>query len=312
MRCWKRPFPLLLLLLISCLLFSCTTPLENRLSQPLPTPAAVESILIETAVSPTSTPPSQPPNCGDQTTQPAAHQTNVPQYAVRVLNSYPHDTTAWTQGLAFYENVLYESTGDEVSPSSLRRVDLPTGNVDQIVLLDPPLYGEGMTIWDGEIYQITWRDRLALVYDLDSFEVVRTFEYETEGWGLTHNGRCLIMSDGTDIITFRDPDSFEPLGTLNVTASGQPISRLNELEFIDGEIWANVWLTNWIVRINPQSGAVVGWIDVTPLDTAANTAFPEADVANGIALNRLTGQLFITGKLWPTLYEIELIPIEGS
>ncbi len=237
----------------------------------------------------------------------AAQDATAPVWGYRVLATYPHDPNAYTQGLVFIDGVLYEGTG-RWGESELRQVDLDTGTVVQSLALDEEYFGEGIVVLDDRIYQITWKAGVAFVYDRETFERVETFTYPGEGWGLTTDGERLIMSDGSDRLTFRDPETFEALDTVEVRAAGQPVTRLNELEYIDGEVWANVYQTDWIVRIDPGSGDVVGWIDMRGLKPADDPRWAYVDVLNGIAWDADGGRLFVTGKDWPELYEIELVP----
>jgi glutamine cyclotransferase len=194
------------------------------------------------------------------------------------------------------------------TPTSLRRVNLEDGAVQQIEELPAEFFGEGLVLWGDKLIQLTWRNQVAFVYDMDSFEQIGQFNYETEGWGLTHDGRQLIMSDGSSTLTFRDPETFAETGRVQVFAGEQPIDRLNELEYIDGEVWANIWQTNRIARIDPETGQVNSWLDLTGLLDTSNLT-ETVDVLNGIAYDAENGRLFVTGKLWPTLFEIELIPV---
>lgn len=218
-----------------------------------------------------------------------------------VVAEFPHDPQAFTQGLDFRGATLFEGTGLE-GRSSLRRVDLETGDVLRQVNLASRFFGEGIVVFGKRIYQITWQNGRAFVYDRRTFERIRRFSYEGEGWGLTHDGTRLVMSDGTATIEFRDPKTFEVLDSIDVTEDGEAVPSLNELEWIDGEIFANVWPTNDVVRIDPQTGEVTGHLDMTPLEEQQQ----EGDVANGIAYMESADRLFVTGKLWDTIYEIEL------
>ena len=230
----------------------------------------------------------------------------VPVYTYRVVASYPHDEFAFTQGLVFEDGILYEGTG-LYGLSSLRRVELETGNISQIRWLPPEYFGEGITVWGDEIIQLTWQSNIGFVYDRDSQALLREFNYPTEGWGITHDGRRLIMSDGTSTLHFLDPETFQEVGRVQVTDDRGPVTRLNELEYVDGEVYANVWKTDRIARIDPETGRVTFWIDLTGLlSTAGETQW--ADVLNGIAYDVENDRLFVTGKLWPRLFEIELVP----
>jgi len=227
------------------------------------------------------------------------------QAGFEVLNRYPHDRLAFTQGLIFHEGQLYESTGLN-GRSSLRKVNLETGEVLEMISVDQALFAEGLTEWQGTLIQLTWRDQLGLVYDLDPFQLLRSFDYSGEGWGLTHDEHHLIMSDGSNTLYFIDPDKLIEVKQIQVSESGIPITRINELEYINGEIYANIWQTDKIVRINPNNGNVIGWIDLAGLLSRDDFAAP-VDVLNGIAYDANKDRLFVTGKLWPYLYEIVLV-----
>jgi glutamine cyclotransferase len=230
---------------------------------------------------------------------------DVTLYGYQIVNRYPHDPAAFTQGLVWHDGALYEGTG-QLGASSLRKVQLATGKVERQADLAPDLFGEGITIWEGSVIQLTWQHGVALVHDLASFERTRAFRYEGEGWGLTHDGRRLIMSNGSSTITFRDPATFRAIGSIEVVFRGRKLAGLNELEFIEGEIWANVWTTNQIVRIDPSSGNVTGIIDLTGLLSPADQGGVRVDVLNGIAYDKKNDRIFVTGKYWPKLYEIRL------
>ena len=230
---------------------------------------------------------------------------SVPIYTFTILNFYTHDRDAFTQGLAFENGTLYEGTGLH-GKSSLRRVNLGTGDVLQAHLLPSEYFGEGITIFRDTIIQLTWQSNKGFVYDKNSFELLYDFTYETEGWGITHNGTCLIMSDGTSTLYFLDPDTFRTIGHIQVNDNDKPVGNLNELEYIDGQIYANVWLTDSIAIIDPYSGRVTGWIDLSGILPPQIGGMP-ADALNGIAYDTKNDRLFVTGKLWPQLFEIELV-----
>jgi len=232
----------------------------------------------------------------------------IPVYSYNIVNTYPHDPDAFTQGLVFEDGVLYEGTG-LLGQSTLRRVELETGDVLQNLELSDEFFGEGITIYGNKIIQLTWKSNVGFVYDKNSFELLQQFNYSTEGWGITHNGTCLIMSDGTSTLHFLDPQTFEEISQLAVFADDDPVTRLNELEYVQGEIYANVWQTDRIARIAPETGRVIGWIDLRGLLTAEDRSEP-VDVLNGIAYDAEADRLFVTGKLWPKLFEIELISPE--
>jgi glutaminyl-peptide cyclotransferase len=228
-----------------------------------------------------------------------------PVYGYEVVAVYPHDPAAFTQGLIYEDGFLYEGTGLH-GRSSLRKVDLQTGEVLQQVMLHSQYFGEGITAFAGRIYQLTWRQGVAFVYEQETFAHLGAFMVPTEGWGLTHDGERLIMSDGSDTLYFRHPQTFAELGRVRVFDAYGPVALLNELEYIDGEVWANVWLTDRIARIDPDTGRVTAWVDLSGLLPEAQRR--DADVLNGIAYDASTGRLFVTGKLWPSLFQIELIP----
>jgi len=232
----------------------------------------------------------------------------APEHTYQVVKVFPHDTSAFTQGLVYEDGQLIESTG-RYGASTLRRVELETGGVLASVPLQSSYFGEGTTVLGDTIYQLTWREETAFVYDAASFEVTGTFSYPTEGWGLTHNGSELIMSDGSQDLYFRDPDTFAELRRVEVTDGGAPVIRLNELEYINGEVWANQWLTDRIARIDPVTGEVMAWVDLSGI-IDPEPGDPNA-VLNGIAYDAATGRLFVTGKYWPWLYEIRVHPRGG-
>jgi glutamine cyclotransferase len=229
----------------------------------------------------------------------------------RVVAEYPHDRRAYTQGLVYLDGVLYEGTG-LYGRSSLRRVDLESGAVLQSYELDPRYFGEGIAIVGDRIFQLTWKNRTCLVYDRESFQPLTTLYYDTEGWGLTTDGSRLIMSDGTSRLVFRDPRTLEETGHIDVAYDEQAVPLLNELELVDGEIWANVYRTDVIARIDAETGQVQSWIDLTGLLSERERKKHKVDVLNGIAHDPASGRLFVTGKLWPILFEIEIIdPASG-
>jgi len=227
----------------------------------------------------------------------------VPVYGYKVVKAYPHDPEAFTQGLFFHDGALYESTGLR-GRSSIRKVELETGKVAQGIALPPEIFGEGITQWGDRIIGITWTEQTAFVLDLKTFKLWRKFNYPGEGWGITHNDKELVMSDGTPELRFLDPTTFKELRRVRVTADGKPIDQLNELEWVEGEVYANIWQTDRIARIDPKTGKVTGWIDLTGLLPQRGSA---DDVLNGIAYDAKTKRLFVTGKLWPKLFEIQLV-----
>lgn len=237
--------------------------------------------------------------------QPRPPAGSPPVFSYRVVNVYPHDPDAFTQGLLFEGGFLYESTGEN-GKSSLRKVDIKTGKVLKKTDLNSEYFGEGLVLWKSKLIQLTWQTRLGFVYDRETFKMVNTFVYRNEGWGITHDGKRLIMSDGSDTLYFWDPETFKETGRLPVLDRGQPVSNLNELEFVRGEIWANIWQTDRIARISPLTGKVTAWIDLAGLLKADNVS-RRIDVLNGIAYDPQLDRLFVTGKLWPKLFEIRLV-----
>jgi glutamine cyclotransferase len=223
----------------------------------------------------------------------------------QVVHAYPHDSKAFTQGLIYVDGHLYESTGLN-GRSSLRMVELPTGRVLQKYDLPAEYFGEGLTDWGSNLIQLTWRAHKGFVYDRFSFSLQRTFQYSGEGWGLTHDGTQLIMSDGTSYLRFLDPKSFRETRRVQVVdEAGHAIENLNELEYIHGEIYANIWQTDKIVRISPRTGKVLGWIDLNGIIDKREIEGSGA-VLNGIAYDSRGDRLFVTGKLWPKLFEIRV------
>jgi len=232
----------------------------------------------------------------------------VAEYGYRIVNRYPHDRTAFTQGLEYREGVLYEGTGLN-GRSTLRKVKLETGEVLQQVKLGNAFFGEGITVLPHQIVQLTWQAGMGFVYDRDTLRTSRTFNYPGEGWGLTNDGRRVYMSDGTAQLRRWDPATLQEQQRITVRDGSKEIASLNELEWVKGEIYANVWQTERIARISPEDGRVVGWINLTGLLDEAER--PQVDVLNGIAYDAAKDRLFVTGKLWPTLFEIQLVPVRS-
>jgi glutamine cyclotransferase len=230
----------------------------------------------------------------------------TPVMTYEVLNVFPHDPQAFTQGLIYHEGYLYESTG-LYGESSLRQVQLETGEVLRKIDLSEEYFAEGLALYEDRLFQLTWHERTGFIYGLDDFSLLDQFDYQTEGWGLTHDGEHLIMSDGTNNLYFLDLNTLQITETVEVTFMGEEIVRLNELEYIRGEIYANIWQTDKIVRIDPTTGEVLGWIDLRGI-LPEELRTSETDVLNGIAYDPESGRLFVTGKLWPELYEIRLLP----
>jgi glutaminyl-peptide cyclotransferase len=233
----------------------------------------------------------------------AQGQTPVDSY--QVVHSYPHDPEAFTQGLLYSDGHLYESTGRN-GTSSIRILDLASGKVLQKQDLPGEYSGEGLTDWSSNLLQLTWKTEKGFIYDRFSFTLQGTFHYRGEGWGLTHDSKNLILSDGSSLLRFLNPHSYREIGRLSVTDERKPVKNLNELEYIRGEIYANVWGTDRIARISPQTGQVLRWIDLSGIMDNSQTNDPDA-VLNGIAYDRKADRLFVTGKLWPRLFEIRVV-----
>jgi glutamine cyclotransferase len=229
---------------------------------------------------------------------------STPKYSYEVVHVYPHDPQAFTQGLVFRDGKLLESTGQQ-GRSTLRCVDLDSGQILKKLDVPAQYFAEGMTVLNGKVYQLTWQHHVGFIYDYASLQKVGQFNYEGEGWGLTNDGHSLILSDGTNRIRFLDPDTFRLTRTIVVTDDGNAVKNLNELEYIQGEIFANIWHDQRIVTINPQTGAVTSWIDCSGLLKRSEAPDEEA-VLNGIALDETSGRVFVTGKLWPKLFEIKI------
>jgi glutamine cyclotransferase len=272
-----------------------TTPIATASPQPTPTPAHLQP-----------SPFSQSPLVHSPLTQPTPPSTEVESY--RVVGVYPHDRGAFTQGLVYTDGWLFEGTGLR-GRSSLRRVALETGEVQQLLALSDEFFGEGITVLGDRIFQLTWQSGTGFVYDKASFSLSETFYYPTEGWGLTDDGERLIMSDGSATLHFLDPSTLTEMYQIQVYDETGPVPRLNELEFIKGEILANIWQTDRVARIDPETGRVLSWIDLSDLLSAEDYEQP-VDVLNGIAYDEQGQRLFVTGKLWPKLFEIEILGSE--
>jgi glutaminyl-peptide cyclotransferase len=229
---------------------------------------------------------------------------DLPVYGYQIVHVYPHDREAFTQGLQFLDGGLYEGTG-LVGRSSIRRVAIDTGKVQQKRDVPAPYFGEGITVWKNDLIELTWQSHVAFVYDRATFAPKKQFSYPGEGWGLTHDGTNLVMSDGTDELRVLDPLTFAEKRRIKVTASAAPLRNLNEIEYVKGEIFANVWQTDYIARIAPATGKVSAYIDLRGLLSPQERA--NTDVLNGIAYDAEHDRLFITGKLWPKLFEIKVV-----
>ncbi|HOC38176.1 MAG TPA: glutaminyl-peptide cyclotransferase [Thermodesulfobacteriota bacterium] len=243
--------------------------------------------------------------CGQSA--PATSAKTTPMFTYEVVTVFPHDAAAFTQGLIFENGVFYESTGLE-EQSSVRKVEPATGRILRQYLLPAQYFGEGLTAFQGRLIQLTWRSHVGFVYDQETFQLIEQFSYPTEGWGLTHDGTRLILSDGSDTLHFLDPHTFREIGRISVHDQSGMISGLNELEYVQGEVFANIWLTDRIARIDPGSGRVTGWINLEGL-LLLDRHDPFVQVLNGIAYDDRRDRLFVTGKLWPKLFEIKLLPL---
>jgi glutamine cyclotransferase len=259
------------------------------------------AMLISAAQQPAAQPSERLQLKGKPASVTVAQPGAIPVLTAAVVKSYPHDPRAFTQGLEFFDGYLYESTGRQ-RQSTLRRVVIETGKVVQSVRLPDRTFGEGLTIFHGKIYQLTWLDKTGFIYDLRTFRKLGQFSYNTEGWGLTHDDASLILSDGTNRLQYIDPNSYQVTKTLEVFAGPEAVTNLNELEFIRGEIWANIWHSDRIARIDPKSGQVTAWIDLAAI--TERETHEQEDVLNGIAWDPGRQRLFVTGKDWPKLYEI--------
>ncbi len=264
-----------------------------------PVPPAATAVVSSTATLPPS----------PTTVASATSSALLPVFTYRTVDVLPHDPTAFTQGLVYQDGVFYEGTGLR-GQSTLRRVDPATGQVLQGIRLPDQYFGEGIAVLGDRLFQITWQENVGFIYDKDSFDLLGTWNYEGEGWGLATDGQRLIMSDGSHELRFLDPHTLREVGRVPVLdGDGQPVLRLNELEWVEGEVWANVWQTNLIARIDPATGRLLGWIDLAGLLSDEDRAAQRVDVLNGIAQDAATGRLFVTGKWWPKVFEIELIRV---
>ena len=292
--------------LIAAIVLSCTS-LPWASPAATPTDTATPAPTSSATTAPSSMATETPPPIATPADTPAdrASLAGIPTYTYEVVNVYPHDRGAFTQGLVYFEGHLYEGTG-RYGQSSLRKVELETGAVLQSRPLDPQYFGEGIAIFGERIYQLTWQSQVGFIYARETFAPLGQFSYPTEGWGLTHDGQQLIMSDGTATLHFLDPQTLAETGQVLVRANGIPVVRLNELEYINGEVFANIWQTDRIARIDPATGNVTGWIDLTGL-LSPEDRDPPVDVLNGIAFDADAGRLFVTGKWWPRLFQVKLV-----
>lgn len=236
-------------------------------------------------------------------TPPRPAETRV--YGYELVHTYPHDPTAFTEGLFFLDGLLYESTGLE-HESTVRKVRLETGAIVQKIDLPPQYFGEGIINWKDHLIQLTYKTEIGFIYDLSNFNALRQFQYPGEGWALTQDGKRIFMSDGTPDIRIWDPETLKETGRITVTDQGQPVKNVNELEWIKGEIWANIWTTDRIARIDPATGKVNAWIDLTGILSDSDRRPGETDVLNGIAYDATSDRIFVTGKRWPKLFEIRV------
>jgi glutamine cyclotransferase len=283
-----KQLPVKLLLLPALALCACGFSCQTKSADSRPRPPQPEQ--------------SQPAADTRSTTLKSAPEISTARY--EVVNTYRHDPTAFTQGLVYQDGALLESTG-QYGESSLRRVELKTGRVLKQKPVPPQYFAEGMTLFQGKIYQLTWTTHKGFIYNPESFEVQGEFAFDGEGWGLTHDEESLILSDGTNQLRFLNSATFETKRTISVLDNGRPLRNLNELEYVKGEIYANIWHTDRIVRIDPKTGGILGWIDLAGLLPPSERRDEEA-VLNGIAYDEAGDRLFVTGKLWPKLFEIRL------
>jgi glutaminyl-peptide cyclotransferase len=287
------------LILLAALVASCSSGGDDA-AEPIP----------QTAVAPTATAaPQQPPPRTTPEPPPIATEDAVEALIPEVVSVRPHDPEAFTQGLSIEEGRLFESTGLYGS-STLRELDPTTGTVVRAVALDDAVFGEGLDLIDDRLVMLTYQEGKAFVFDRDTFEVIGDFSYDTEGWGLCYDGARLVMSDGTETLVFRDPETFTEIGSVEVTIGGEQVERINELECVDGEVWANIWYTDFIYRIDPTTGEVTGVVDASKL--LATPLDDDGAVLNGIAYDDVTQTWLVTGKLWPSMFEVRFVPEAGS
>lgn len=276
---------------------------EQGESRPQPD-RPVESLLVPGEEPDHPVTPESPPPQGE-----APADTEI-LYTYNVINTFPHDPAAFTQGLYYRDGYFFEGTG-LYGRSSLRKVNMGDGRVLMQTDLPGEYFGEGIVEFEDRIVQLTWRENTGFVYDRETFQIIETFSYETEGWGITSDGNNLIMSDGSEWLTFLDPVTYQPVRRLEVTGANGPVDMLNELEYIEGSIYANIWLTDAIVIIDPASGKITGRINLEGLLEHSEQPPLKTDVLNGIAYDAENRRLFVTGKLWPGIFEIELVPVNN-
>jgi glutaminyl-peptide cyclotransferase len=295
---------LLTLLVLASALSACgvQAPAAAVTASPMPIATVAPAAPTQTVVVVMPLTMTEPPTPGASATPVVP---DVPVATYRVINTYPHDPGAFTQGLVYENGYFFEGTGLN-GKSTLRKVELATGNVLQSRAIGDAYFGEGIAVFGDKIFQLTWQSHVGFVYDKLSFEPQGEFDYPTEGWGLTQDGQRLIMSDGTATLYFRDPQTFQEIEHIDVYDRNGPVVNLNELEYVNGEIYANIWQTDRIARISPQTGQVLGWIDLTGL-LSPEERQPPVDVLNGIAYDSASDRLFVTGKRWPKLFEIDVV-----
>ncbi len=240
----------------------------------------------------------------DTSTDNGSNEPQTPVLSFSIAAVYPHDTSSFTQGLTFYNGQLLEGTGNK-GQSRLMQVDVPTGKIVKKIELDSNLFGEGVTVLNDTIYQLTWQEKVVLVYNAKDFKKIKEMPLNTEGWGITNDGKNLIVTDGSNNLYFYEPSTFRLLRTQGVTENGSPAVNLNELEYINGFVYANQWQYNYILKIDPASGQVVAKLDLSEVARRVKMKDPRADVLNGIAYDSTTQKVYVTGKLWPEMYEIQ-------
>ena len=243
--------------------------------------------------------------CNIACTIPTEADAEISSLSCQVLEVHPYDTDAYTQGLVWQDGFLYVGTGLYGS-SSLRKTDLETGKILQQITLSDNFFGEGITIFEDRIYQLTWKEQTGFVYDLETFQLLEIFSYEHEGWGITHDGESLIISDGTSLLRFVNPFTFQEIKQIEVFENEKPVFRINELEYVKGKIYANIWQTDKIAMIDAESGKVNNWLDLAEISNLVKIDNSEINVLNGIAYNRDKDYFFITGKLWPKVFKIKI------